>query len=86
LNLARRHLTAEEIKEMQRRKRAEGKSTRTIARETGTSDKTVRTNMKSTDAEKSAPVDFPAAISGADGKRYPARRLSKEEQQRPIYR
>lgn len=74
LNEDRRQLTREELRERHRELRAEGKSLRAIAGETGVHHDTVARDV----AGVGNPTPALAKVTGADGKAYPARRQKPE--------
>lgn len=81
LNLDRRHLTREQRQELVVRLRESGWSTRRIADRIGHSVGTVHNDLQVFNSEH---LNAPEAITGADGKQYPAYRPAPEPDPEPV--
>jgi hypothetical protein len=73
-NIYRRHLTPALRREIVGELRQEGKSTRQIAGMIGTSEGTVRNDLKASGAQDYAPE----TVTGSDGKNYPAHQQARD--------
>jgi IS30 family transposase len=85
-NLHRRHLSAEWRREQVKAKRAEGKSTRQIAEELGTTAMTVSRDLNRGVTGVTPEPERPATITGKDKKQYAAKRPQPKPPARPATR